>query len=116
MAFRKVVIESPARISVKNDQLLITADREYSLPVEDISALLLENRQSTITTAALSLLGQSGCALFVCGEKHIPCAVLTPFSQHSRALSTARMHGAGAGNLWLSARLRRTPSQRAQRL
>lgn len=34
MAFRNVVIESPARISVKNDQLLITADREYSLPVD----------------------------------------------------------------------------------
>ncbi len=89
MAFRNVVIENPARIRVKNDQLLITTDREYSLPVEDLSALLLESRQSTITTAALSLLGQSGCALFVCDEKHMPCAVLTPFSQHSRALSAS---------------------------
>ena len=76
MAFRNVMIESPAKISVKNKQLLIFTDREYSLAVEDISALLLESRQSTITTAALSLLGQSGCALFVCDEKHIPCAVI----------------------------------------
>lgn len=91
MAFRNVMIERPARISVNNKQLLIFTDREHSLSAEDISAILLENRQSTITTAALSLLGQSGCALFVCDEKHLPCAVLTPFSQHSRALSTARM-------------------------
>jgi len=91
MAFRNVMVESPARISVKNKQLIIFTDREHSLSVEDLSALLLENRQSTITTAALSLLGQSGCALFVCDEKHLPCAVLTSFSQHSRTLSTARL-------------------------
>lgn len=89
MAFRSVIIESPARLSVKNEQLLIVTDREHFLPVEDLSALLLENRQSTITTAALSLLGQRGCALFVCDEKHLPCAVLTPFAQHSRMLSAA---------------------------
>ena len=75
MAFRNVMVESSARISVKNNQLLISTDREYSLSVEDISAVLLESRQSTITTAALSLLGQSGCTLFVCDEKYMPCAV-----------------------------------------
>lgn len=91
MAFRNVMVESPARISVKNNQLLIFTDREFSLSVEDISAVLLESRMSTITTAALSLLGQSGCTLFVCDEKHMPCAVLTPFSQHSRALTSAQL-------------------------
>ena len=86
MAFRNLMIESPARISLKNDQLMIHTHREFSVPVEDISALLLESRQSTITTAALSFLGQSGCCVFLCDEKHMPCAVLTPFAQHSRAL------------------------------
>lgn len=90
MAFRNVIIESPARLSVKNSQLIVSTDREHSLPVEDLAALLLENRQSSISTAALSLLGQSGCAVFVCDEKHMPCAVLTPFFQHSRSLTAAR--------------------------
>lgn len=89
MAFRNIIIESPAHISVKNEQLIIKTDGEHSLAVEDISALLLESRQSTVTTAALSLLGQRGCAVFVCDEKHMPCAVLTPFSQHSRQLAVA---------------------------
>ncbi len=84
MAFRNIVIESPAHISVKNSQLIIKTDTEHSVAVEDISALLLESRQSTITTAALSVLGQCGCAVFTCDEKHLPCAVLTGFSQHSR--------------------------------
>ena len=86
MAFRTVLIESPARLSLRNRQLIVDTDREHSLPVEDLNALLLENRQSSITAAALSHLGQCGCAVFVCDEKHMPCAVLTPFLQHSRAL------------------------------
>lgn len=90
MAFRNIVIASPAHISVKNSQLVIRTDREHSVSPEDISALLLESRQSTISTAALSLLGQRGCTLFICDEKHLPCAVLTPFSQHSRQLSVLK--------------------------
>ena len=89
MAFRTVLIESPARLSLRNRQLIVDTDREHSLPVEDLNALLLENRQSSITAAALSHLGQCGCAVFVCDEKHMPCAVLTPFLQHSRALTAA---------------------------
>lgn len=87
MAFRNVIIQSPANISVKNNQLIIRTEQAHSLPPEDISALLIESCQSTITTAALSLLGQCGCTVFVCDNKHMPCAVLTPFVSHSRALN-----------------------------
>lgn len=85
MAYRSLIIESPARLSVRRDQLIIETDLEHSVPLEDIDALLLENRQSTLTAAALSRLGESGCALFVCDERHMPCAVLQPFCSHSRA-------------------------------
>ena len=84
MAFRNIIVENPAYISLKNDQLLIRTDAEHSVSIEDISVLLLENRQITITTAALSRLGQGGCAVFTCDEKHMPCAVLTSYMQHSR--------------------------------
>lgn len=90
MAFRNILIESAAHLSLKNSQLIIRTDCDHSVAVEDISALLLENRQSTITAAALSFLGQSGCAVFVCDEKHLPCAVLTPFASYSRELSVLR--------------------------
>ncbi len=91
MGFRNVVIENPARISLRTQQLIIHTDTEHSLPVEDLSALLLESRHSTITTAALSQLGQCGCTVYVCDEKHMPCAVLLPYAQHSRALSVLRL-------------------------
>jgi len=87
MAYRNILIESPAHISLKNSQLTIHTDCDHSVAVEDISALLIENRQSTITVAALSFLGQSGCVVYVCDERHMPCAVTLPFAQHSRNLS-----------------------------
>ncbi len=90
MAFRNILIESPARISCRNRQLIICTDCDHSVAIEDISALLIESRQSVITAAALSELGQSGCAVFVCDEKHLPAAVLTPYARHSRALSVLR--------------------------
>lgn len=90
MAFRNIVVENPARISVKNSQLIIHTDSDHSVAIEDISALLLESRQTTITTAALSTLGECGCCVFTCDEKHMPCAVLTPFMQHSRQTAIIR--------------------------
>lgn len=90
MAFRNIIIESPAHLSVKRNQLIIRTEEEHSVPIEDISALLIENKQSVITTAALSLLGQSGCAVYFCDDKHLPCAVLTPYARHSRELAVVR--------------------------
>ena len=84
MAYRCIIVENPAQLSVRNSQLIIRTDSEHSVPIEDISALLLESRQTSITTAALSHLGECGCCVFTCDEKHMPCAVLTPFMQHSR--------------------------------
>ena len=72
MAFRNLIVESPAYVFIRSNQLVIRTDTDHSVPVEDISALMLENRQSTITTAALSSLGQRGCAVFFCDERHIP--------------------------------------------
>lgn len=87
MAYRNIIIENPASISIKNNQLIIQTDCVHAVPIEDISALLLESNRSSITTAALSQLGQCGCAVFLCDDKHLPCAVMQPFQQHSRSLS-----------------------------
>ena len=83
MSFRCIMIESSAHLSVRNEQLLIRTDAEHSVPIEDITALMLENRQSVISVAAISQLGQNGCAVYICDEKHIPCAVLEPYQQHN---------------------------------
>ncbi len=104
MAFRNIMIENPAYISLNKNRIMIRTDSEHAVPTEDISALLIENRQTIISAAALSALGQSGCAVFVCDEKHMPAAVLTPFGRHSRELSVIRsqmdMSGPLKKRLW----------------
>lgn len=90
MAFRNVIIQNPASISLRNSQLIIRTDAEHSLAIEDISALLIESRQTTISAAALSRLGESGCAVFMCDEKHMPCAVMRSFAGHSRELAVLK--------------------------
>lgn len=90
MAYRNIFIENPARISTRNRQLLIETDKIVSIPVEDISALLVESQRSAITTAALSFLGESSVPVFFCDKKHMPCTVMTPFSPHSRELSVLK--------------------------
>ena len=86
MAYRNVMITTPCRISCKQDQLLVQGDVSASFPIEDLLSVLIESRQCTITTAALSELAKEGVAVFTCDEKHIPCAVTLPFARHSRQL------------------------------
>jgi CRISPR-associated protein Cas1 len=86
MAYRNIVIQSDARLTLRRDQLCISADREATIAIEDIDMLLIESRQTVVSTALMTALAQSGVAMMVCDEKHLPCAVLMPYMQHSRQL------------------------------
>ena len=65
MAFRNIIIESPAQISLKNKQLIIKTDSTHSVAVEDISALLIESRASSKAAAPFLYAMKSTC--------HVPC-------------------------------------------
>jgi len=84
MAHLSVMIESSQRMSVQNGQLLIRGAEERSVPIEDISCLLIDNLRCAMTTAAINALAANGTAVLVCGRNHLPSALLTPFSVHSR--------------------------------
>lgn len=102
MGYRNLIIENPAKLSLKNQQLMLDNGSTVSIPVEDINAIVFESRQAVVSTALLSFLAQNNVAVYICDEKHMPCAVLEPFSQHSRqakavleqiALSEAKQKG-----------------------
>ena len=90
MAYRNVMVTQPCRISCQREQLIIQGETSASFPLEDLLSLLIESRQCTLTTAALSALATSGTTVFLCDEKHIPCAVALPLAQHSRQLEVTR--------------------------
>lgn len=64
MAYRNVMITTPCRISCQREQLVIQGETNVSFPLEDLLSLLIESRQCTVTTAALSALAKMGQSFF----------------------------------------------------
>lgn len=93
MGWRVVYIANPARLSTKDASLVIKNDseEEVRIPIEDISALVVETRQALLSSYLLSELGKSDVIVYLCDEKHLPCASILPFCQHSRALAAVQL-------------------------
>lgn len=90
MAYRNLMITTPCRIRIKQEQLVVEGEVSASFPLEDLLSVLIESRQCTLTTAALAALAEAGVTVFACDEKHIPCALTLPFARHSRQLEITR--------------------------
>ena len=91
MAFRNVMITGEATLTLKHKQMYVQTEKASdTIPVEDVDTLLVESRRSTISTALLGALAESGSAVFVCDQHHMPCGILLPYAQHSRQLDVTR--------------------------
>lgn len=86
MEFHNILVQNPARLKVENSLLVIQQDESYSIPMEDISSLLIESQQVMISAAALQQLTDSGVTVYFCDSKHMPAAVALPINRHSRQL------------------------------
>lgn len=90
MAWRVIGINNPARLSVKDNQLVIAQDQSVNLPIEDIDALILDSYGITFTANLVTELSSSGTTVVICNEKHLPASVILPYSQHSRQAKVSR--------------------------
>ena len=84
MEYRNIFIANPARLSVTRGQLVIEQEEKYTVPLEDISAVLVESPCVQITTSAASALANQGVTVFFCDEKHLPSCQLLPINQFFR--------------------------------
>lgn len=91
MAFRNIYIENPARLSIKNKQLVISQDSDYTIPVSDIQSIVIDNLQTSLTAPTISFLAENQVALYTCNRQHLPCAVLMPLGNHSRKLQALKL-------------------------
>ncbi len=79
------MIQNPARLSLSNGQLRLQNDEgQFTLPVEDITALVLESPQISLTSSLLAECQDRGVAILTCDRTHTPNGVLLPFLPHSR--------------------------------
>lgn len=86
MEFRSIFISNPAQLSARREQLVIRQAQEVTVPMEDITSLMLESQAVTISSAALQKLAGHGVTVYFCDEKHMPAALLLPINRHSRQL------------------------------
>ncbi len=90
MSWRSVIITQPTKLSVKNRQLQITQDEEWNIPLEDISSIVLETSQISISSKAISLMAENKIVMYSCNEKHLPNGILMPLARHSRELKAIK--------------------------
>lgn len=90
MEFRAIFIANPAQLSVCKEQLVIRQDQVISVPMEDITSLMVESQAVSISAAALQKLADYGVSVYFCDEKHLPAALLLPMDRHSRQLKALK--------------------------
>lgn len=92
MIRRIIEISNPARLSLKNRQMVVEREgfKSVSIPVEDMGVLILDHPAITHTQGLLNACFKYNVAVLVCNEKHLPGALLLPLegnSLHSRIIA-----------------------------
>ena len=90
MSWRSVIVSNPAKLSHKDKHLVIKQDEEACVPLEDISVIVVETQQASITSSLLDQLARKTIPLIVCGPSHLPTGLFLSFQQHSRFLKVLK--------------------------
>jgi CRISP-associated protein Cas1 len=90
MAWKGVHISRPARLSLKDGQIVVAQDDgEAVLPLEDIAWIVLDGAHATLTTTLISACMDCGIALIFTDVRHTPSGLCLPFHQHHRQAAVA---------------------------
>ncbi len=86
MGYRNIFIEGNCKLSVKNSCIIIKNQEEYSIPVEDINAIIIDNNMCNLTTYLIDTLTKNNILLYVCNEKHLPTSIVLNTNSYCRQL------------------------------
>lgn len=84
MTDRIVEIATPARLNIRDAQLVIARDDipDVTTPVCEVAVLLLAHPRVTLTHSVLSQMGSVGGVVITCDEKFTPVSMLLPVQGH----------------------------------
>ncbi len=86
---------NPAYLSLRNAQLVIRTAKiddkaedaeelrklaERTIPIEDIGVVVLDHKQITVTSGAMSALVENNCAVISCNMQNMPMGLMMPLS------------------------------------
>lgn len=91
MSDRILEIAHPARLSVKDSQLVIEREEflPFNTPLSGVNTLLLAHPQVTLTQAVVSRLAETGAILVTIDHNYLPVSMTLPLQAHS--LQTERL-------------------------
>lgn len=72
MGWRTVVVDTPSKISFKNNYLVVIGSEERMIHISEIDALMVSTTQATLTAYALSELSKNKVRTIFCDEKRNP--------------------------------------------
>lgn len=84
MGYRIIFLTNPAKLSIKNEQLLIDNGEITKIPLEDIECIMCDTAQVNLNAYLTAKLCEYAITFFVTNEKHHPCGMFLPLSRHSR--------------------------------
>lgn len=90
MGYRVIFLTNPARLYVKNQQLVIDNGDVFKVPLEDIECIAIDSMQITMNSYLLSRLSEYAITLYVTDKTHHPCGIFLPLLRHSRHLSVLK--------------------------
>ncbi|MGB0697084.1 MAG: type II CRISPR-associated endonuclease Cas1 [Rhodospirillaceae bacterium] len=90
MAWKGVHISQPARLSLKDNQILVVQDTgEVCLALEDVAWVVLDTNQVSLTGTLLSAIADAGIVLVCTDSRHTPNGMMLPFHSHHRQAGVA---------------------------
>lgn len=92
MAWRGVHLTRPGRLSLADQQIVVSQDEgEVRIPLEDVAWIVLDTHQATLTTALLAACMAAGIAIVSCDAAHTPSGMALPFHRHHRQAAVAAL-------------------------
>ncbi|WP_278840666.1 type II CRISPR-associated endonuclease Cas1 [Holdemania filiformis] len=92
MSYRCIYIRSADKIRLKDNNLLVLNDeREVTVPLEDISMILIEDPKALLTVRLVASLSSYYIGLILCDEKRNPISITLPLHMHYKQLHVFEM-------------------------
>lgn len=92
MTWRTLLISNGGKLSLQNQQLVVQQNgKRIPVPLEDLAMIVIEHKETVLTTPLLSALAQRGITLLTCDEQFLPCGQWLPFAQYHRPLKILKL-------------------------
>lgn len=86
MSWQTLLISNPCKLSIKDGNILLRRldDENVTIAISEVSAIVVENPQITITAVFMSCCAKNNIVIIFTDEKYTPIGVYHAFYQHSR--------------------------------